>query len=132
MGPPTAISASPALPATGVYRYDAFISYRHVEPDRRWAKWLHSALETYRVPRKLVQKGIARRVGRVFRDEEEFAASADLHQNVESTLRESRQSARPIRVASSATQVRLSRAWKAARQDRASSENATPLPAISL
>jgi hypothetical protein len=21
------------------YRYDAFISYRHVEPDRAWAKW---------------------------------------------------------------------------------------------
>ena len=26
------------------FRYDAFISYRHVEPDRRWAKWLHAAL----------------------------------------------------------------------------------------
>jgi WD40 repeat protein len=90
MGPPTTFPASPAPPATEVYRYDAFISYRHTEPDRRWAKWLHSALETYRVPRKLVQQGIARRVGRVFRDEEEFSASADLHQNVESTLRESR------------------------------------------
>lgn len=46
---------SPATPET--YRYDAFISYRHVEPDRGWAKWLHGALETYRVPKQLVAKG---------------------------------------------------------------------------
>jgi len=34
------------------YRYFAFISYSH--RDRRWGDWLHRALETYRVPRKLV------------------------------------------------------------------------------
>ena len=33
-----------AVPRTAEdYRYAAFISYRHVEPDRSWAKWLHSA-----------------------------------------------------------------------------------------
>jgi hypothetical protein len=36
-------------------------------------------LETYRVPAKLVQqRGIPDRAGRVFRDEEELPASADL------------------------------------------------------
>jgi hypothetical protein len=90
MGTARAISESSDSTAAEQYRYDAFISYRHVEPDRSWAKWLHSALETYRVPRKLVGQGIARRIGRVFRDEEEFSASSDLHQNVEATLRESR------------------------------------------
>ena len=39
------------------FRYDAFISYRHVEPDRAWAKWLHGALQTYRVPEQLVANG---------------------------------------------------------------------------
>ena len=53
------------------YRYEAFISYRHVEPDRKWAKWLHRGLETYRVPKRLVkEKGCPSRLGRVFRDEE--------------------------------------------------------------
>jgi len=34
------------------FRYDAFISYRHVEPDRAWAKRLRHALETYRAPKR--------------------------------------------------------------------------------
>lgn len=73
------------------YRYNAFISYRHVEPDRKWAKWLHSALETYRVPAKLVrERRIPARVGRVFRDEEELPASADLNSEIESALQGSK------------------------------------------
>ncbi|MBN1227699.1 MAG: hypothetical protein JXA79_11960 [Deltaproteobacteria bacterium] len=38
------------------YVYDAFISYRHVERDRKWAKWLLDAFESYKVPKEL-QKG---------------------------------------------------------------------------
>lgn len=73
------------------YVYDAFISYRHVEPDRKWAKWLHSALETYRVPKKLVnERGVPRRIGRVFRDEDELPASADLNSEIELALQRSR------------------------------------------
>ena len=72
-------------------RYDAFISYRHVEPDRKWAKWLHTALETYRVPKRMVrQQGILPRLRRAFRDEEELPASADLSQEIETALLESR------------------------------------------
>lgn len=73
------------------FRYDAFISYRHVEPDRQWAKWLHKALETYRVPPKLVaKKGVARRLKRIFRDEEELSASADLSYEIDNALEQSR------------------------------------------
>ena len=73
------------------YRYEAFISYRHVEPDRKWAKWLHSALETYRVPKKLVKdQVVAPRIRRIFRDEEELPASADLKKDIEAALKESR------------------------------------------
>jgi hypothetical protein len=37
---------------TTEFKYRAFISYSHA--DEEWAKWLHKALETYRVPKHLV------------------------------------------------------------------------------
>jgi TIR domain len=67
--------------------YAAFISYRHAAADRRWAEWLHSSLETYRVPAPLVKAGVRRRLGRVFRDEEELAASPDLSASIQTALR---------------------------------------------
>jgi WD40 repeat protein len=81
----------PTTPGATEYRYAAFISYRHVEPDRTWAKWLHSAIETYRVPKRLArQRGILGAPGRCFRDEEELAASDDLGRDIEQALFESR------------------------------------------
>lgn len=72
-------------------RYDAFISYRHVDPDRRWAKWLHARLETYRVPRRFAaESGVPTRLRRVFRDEEEMPASANLSKEIDAALRQSR------------------------------------------
>ena len=70
-------------------KYAAFISYRHVDPDRGWAIWLHRALEGYRTPSALVTGGVRRRVGRVFRDEEELAASSDLSAEIEQALDDS-------------------------------------------
>lgn len=72
------------LPASAPF--GAFISYRHVEPDRSVARWLHGALETYRVPAQLVAQGIRPRLGRVFRDEEELAASSDLSARIDDAL----------------------------------------------
>jgi TIR domain-containing protein len=69
-----------------VERYGAFISYRHTNLDRQWAKWLHTTLETYRVPKRLVASGVPDRVGRIFRDEEELPASADLSQRIDEAL----------------------------------------------
>ena len=49
--------------------YDAFISYRHVEPDQSEARWLHGALETFRVPKSLArERSLPRRLKRVYRD----------------------------------------------------------------
>ena len=71
-------------------RYVAFISYRHVDPDRKWAKWLHTRLENYRVPKAMMKtQGASPRIGRVFRDEEELAASADLSHEIKAALEES-------------------------------------------
>src|SRR3954464_14319518 len=82
---------TPTAAPGDAFRYAAFISYRHVEPDRQWAQWLHSALETYRVPKRLAQeRGLPRRVGRVVRDEEELPASSDLNNEIERALEQSR------------------------------------------
>src|SRR5206468_7766740 len=73
------------------YQYAAFISYRHAPLDRAWAKRLHAALETYRVPARLRKEhGLPARIGRVFRDEEELSASSDLSRSIEAALLQSR------------------------------------------
>ena len=43
------------------FTYDAFISYRHVERDRKWAEWLIASLEAYRVPKSLQDRGVSGR-----------------------------------------------------------------------
>jgi len=74
-------------------KYWAFLSYSHT--DRQWGDWLHKALETYRVPRRLIGKEsrdgkIPPRVFPVFRDREELPVSSDLSANIEEALGESR------------------------------------------
>lgn len=74
-------------------KYWAFISYSHT--DKRWGDWLHRALETYRVPRRLVghevrDGKIPERIIPVFRDREELPVSSDLSTNINQALEESR------------------------------------------
>src|SRR5256885_14912061 len=69
-----------------IYRYRAFISYRHVERDRKWARWLIEKLETFRTPRALTRRGAPARVGQLFRDDDEIAASNDLSTQIEEAL----------------------------------------------
>lgn len=73
-------------------RYFAFISYSH--GDKLWADWLHKALETYRVPKRLVGQTTAAgvippRLMPVFRDRDELATASDLNRAVNSALAES-------------------------------------------
>jgi WD40 repeat protein len=71
--------------------YIAFISYRHQPADCRWAQWLHRSLETYRLPAALARElKRSDRLGTVFRDEEELAASPNLSADIEQALRASR------------------------------------------
>ena len=77
----------------GEFRYWAFISYSHA--DAKWGDWLHAALETYRIPARLVRNAtpegaVPKRVFPVFRDREELASSASLGENIENALRLSR------------------------------------------
>jgi eukaryotic-like serine/threonine-protein kinase len=79
-------------PATPVFRYRAFISYSH--QDASWADWLHKALETYRVPSRLVGTPTAagvvpRRLVPIFRDRDELASATDLGSKVNEALAQS-------------------------------------------
>lgn len=88
---PSSDDASPAAAAAVASpMYDAFISYRHVEPDRSWSRWLLTKLESYRVPSTLRKLGIAGRKLRVFRDEDELSAVSDLSDAIKEALRASR------------------------------------------
>ena len=75
------------------YKYWAFISYSH--RDQAWAEWLHKALETYRVPRRLVGREspagpLPRRLFPVFRDQEELPSSPNLSAAIDQALEQSR------------------------------------------
>ena len=90
----TAAAEAPtaATPDPRPQRYRAFLSYSH--SDRKVAAWLHHKLENYRVPRALVgsqtPSGPApAKLGRIFRDDAEFAASDNLGAAIEEALAES-------------------------------------------
>ena len=79
-------------PTAGDPTYRAFIAYSH--QDEGWAKWLHQALETYRVPARLVgaqtEVGtIPRRLAPIFRDRSELPSAADLSKKITEALRQS-------------------------------------------
>ena len=74
------------------YKYRAFISYSH--QDQAWAQWLHKALETYRVPARLVGTQtptgiISRRLAPIFRDRDELPSATDLSGKVNEALAQS-------------------------------------------
>ncbi|NVJ99230.1 MAG: toll/interleukin-1 receptor domain-containing protein [Alphaproteobacteria bacterium] len=74
------------------YKYKAFISYSHA--DKVWAEWLLSALESYKVPSKLVgqktEAGIVpRRLSPIFRDRDELPAAHRLTERLFEAIRAS-------------------------------------------
>ncbi|HEX8778556.1 MAG TPA: toll/interleukin-1 receptor domain-containing protein, partial [Rhodanobacter sp.] len=83
------MAPSAALPN---FRYRAFISYSH--QDKSWADWLHKALETYAIPRRLVGQTTAagvipKRLAPIFRDRDELASATDLGRKVHAALAQS-------------------------------------------
>lgn len=70
-------------------RYVAFLSYSH--RNRVETEWLHKALESYRIPRKLVGTRTAKglvpaRLIPIFRDRDELGAAADLGEQLRDAL----------------------------------------------
>lgn len=76
------------------FKYWAFISYSHV--DRNWGAWLHSGLETFKVPKVLAKsttglgEPMPRRIFPVFRDREELPTNSDLGSMITRALEQSR------------------------------------------
>lgn len=71
-------------------KYDAFISYRHSEKDKFVATTLHRKLETFRLPKALVQQCNGRtKIERVFRDQDELPLAANLSDPIELALEKS-------------------------------------------
>src|SRR5690348_5236724 len=79
-------------PSVARFTYRAFISYSH--RDKAWADWLHKALETYRVPSRLVGTRTAHgeipcRLNPIFRDREELSSSPELGTKINAALAQS-------------------------------------------
>lgn len=72
------------------YTYDAFISYRHTQPDKDVAERLHRMLETYKVPRSIAKLTGKKKINRVFRDRDELPTSSNLADNITNALENSR------------------------------------------
>ncbi|TDG12783.1 TIR domain-containing protein [Seongchinamella unica] len=75
------------------FKYKAFISYSH--EDEATARWLHSALETYRPPRGVLPSSqvdahsTAFPLRPIFRDQEELVAAANLSRSLVEALQQS-------------------------------------------
>src|SRR5262245_5980001 len=71
---------------TAAIRYRAFLSYSH--RDSAWGKWLHYALENYRIDKDLIGREthrgpVPKTLRPIFRDREDFSAG---HSLTEQTL----------------------------------------------
>ncbi len=89
----TAVGPTASEIAPHQHRYFAFLSYSH--KDEAVAKWLHSALEQFRVPAslagRLTEHGVVpKRLTPIFRDRHELAAAHDLGAEIRQALAGSR------------------------------------------
>ena len=66
-------------------KYKAFISYRHLPLQMEVAKAVHRRIEHYTVPKNLRKDG-ARKVGLVFRDQDELPIAGSLSANIQTAL----------------------------------------------
>ena len=80
---------------TKEFHYDAFISYRHVDPDRFVAEKLHKELENFKLPKNIETQlkksnpDAKTKISRVFRDEEELPLSSSLEDQIVEALKNS-------------------------------------------
>lgn len=68
------------------YKYKAFISYRHLEPDMQAAEKLQKLLESYKPPKNI---GKEKKNWRIFRDVSELQTSSDLSEDIRNAIEDS-------------------------------------------
>lgn len=77
------------------FKYDAFISYRHVMPDELVAKTVHRQLENFKLPNNIKNKLLKEdpearvKITRVFRDQEELPLASNLADPIIEALNDS-------------------------------------------
>lgn len=70
------------------YKYNAFISYRHISPDKEIADKLQKKLENYKPPKQLIN-GKRAVNWHIFRDETELPTSSNLSEDIKTALEDS-------------------------------------------
>ena len=75
----------PEAEKAGERNYRAFISYRHKPLDMETAKKLHRRIEQYTVPADVRRNG-EKKLGLVFRDQDELPISNNLSENIRTAL----------------------------------------------
>ena len=72
-------------------KYNAFISYRHTEPDMYVAKRLQQKLEHFKLPISLRKKFPKERwrINRIFRDQDELSLADSLSEEIDEALQDS-------------------------------------------
>ena len=89
---PACNTRQPGMAECGEVEYAAFISYRHVPNDQHVAVAVQKAIERYRLPRAVScgwHAGAGRKLGRVFRDEDELSAVHSLPDRIADALNKS-------------------------------------------
>lgn len=73
------------------FKYNAFISYRHTDLDKFVAEKLHSLIETYKMPKPVVEKYniTDNNVRRIFRDQDELPLAPSLENPIIEALKQS-------------------------------------------
>ena len=66
------------------YKYDAFISYRHISPDKEIADKLQKMLESYNIPKQF--RNNKKYKWHIFRDETELPTSGNLSSGIQEAL----------------------------------------------
>jgi WD40 repeat protein len=67
-------------------KYEAFISYRHKALDIAAARALHRQIETYHIPAYIRRQSGRRKMGKVFRDQDELPLMANLGEGIRAAL----------------------------------------------
>ena len=80
----------PGAPSYDDYVYEAFISYRHLPHDHEVAVRLQRAIEGFRIPKALRTDPDRKRLGKLFRDEDELPIASSLPDQIGEALRRSR------------------------------------------
>ena len=72
-----------------IEKYNAFISYRHVERDIKVAEDIQNQLEHFKIPKAIAEKTGVQKIERIFRDKSELPITSNLTDDIQTALKNS-------------------------------------------